>query len=754
MFENAKQIYIKNKREAINFQAGFKCKFNADLNKNYSLRVTGASLYAVYLNNEFIFYGPARAAHGYVRCDEVELNIKEGINTLCIEVAGYNCPTYYTMNIKSFIQAEVFENGASIKYTGRDFMGISLDKLRKQRVYRYSYQRSFVEVYNMDNSSIYTNWKIAEFNPEPVSVYETEEKIIPRNMPNPIFKTDNSMQPFQYGRFEIDGKIGDSQATYVNNLAGWSGFEKYEIDDKIIRETNGLYIEDNSKDLNDNRYVLYNLEKINTGFICSSITAFEDSEIYIIFSEKLDENKVIDVGKESREHINVIKYSLKASELPYNLQSFEPYSLKYTGVLLRKGRIRVDKLFVREYSYPYYENTQMVCSDEKLNTIFEAAKNGFRQNTLDCYMDCPGRERAGWLCDSYFTAQSERMLAGTSCVEEQFLKNFVLAKDFPNIPVGMLPMCYPAGRLDFIPQWAMWYVIEFAEYLKRKKDDKTFFKDIIYNLIEYFDRFKNKYGLLNKLDGWNFIEWSAANDYVEKFDVSYPTNMLYSYMLKRVSGIYDDAELKARAYNMKETIIEYAFNGEDFADGGMYNEHGVLETGNNITEACQYYAVFSEIADIKDSRFNVFFDRIFNFYGISREENKINPEIEYADVFIGLTMRMEILGRVKKYDLLLNDIKSVYYQMAKKTGTFWEHKSGEQSLNHGFLSVVGVYMVKALAGITEINYVDKIIYMTEEYSENYEYDMTVGLDSGGLHVTNKSGKRTVCLTGEYEVKYV
>ena len=34
-FVNAKQIFIKNKRENVNFQAGFKCVFNADEGNNH-----------------------------------------------------------------------------------------------------------------------------------------------------------------------------------------------------------------------------------------------------------------------------------------------------------------------------------------------------------------------------------------------------------------------------------------------------------------------------------------------------------------------------------------------------------------------------------------------------------------------------------------------------------------------------------------------------------------------------------------------
>ena len=107
LFENAKQIFIKNCREKVNFQAGFRCKFNAMADREYELHITGATLYSIYLNGVFIFYGPARAAHGYLRVDTLKLQAAEGENVLCVSVAGYNCPCFGNMNHKSFIQAEI-----------------------------------------------------------------------------------------------------------------------------------------------------------------------------------------------------------------------------------------------------------------------------------------------------------------------------------------------------------------------------------------------------------------------------------------------------------------------------------------------------------------------------------------------------------------------------------------------------------------------------------------------------------------------
>lgn len=147
-----------------------------------------------------------------------------------------------------------------------------------------------------------------------------------------------------------------------------------------------------------------------------------------------------------------------------------------------------------------------------------------------CLWTGPSRERAGWLCDSFFTARTEHALTGQCTVEKAFLENFLLAERFAHLPDGMLPMCYPADHYDgnFIPNWAMWFVLELEEYIKRSGDcafaERA--KSRVYGLIQYFATFENEYGLLEKLEKWVFVEWSRANDPDVVQDVNFPTNML------------------------------------------------------------------------------------------------------------------------------------------------------------------------------------------------------------------------------------
>ena len=143
-------------------------------------------------------------------------------------------------------------------------------------------------------------------------------------------------------------------------------------------------------------------------------------------------------------------------------------------------------------------------------------------------MDCPSRERAGWLCDSFFTAKTEYFLTKESLVEKSFLENFLHEDTYEFLPDGMLPMCYPADFYDknYIPQWAMWLVLQLKEYYERSQDIDLIerFELKIKKLFTFYSQHENMYGLLEKLGGWNFVEHSKANDLIN--DVNYPTNML------------------------------------------------------------------------------------------------------------------------------------------------------------------------------------------------------------------------------------
>lgn len=753
-FESAKPVFIKNKRELMNFQAGFKCSFQADTDKEYILKITGATLYEVYLNNEFIFYGPARAPYGYHRVDEIPLKVRNGENTVCISVAGLNCGSFYTRNMKSFVQAEVLENDIAVAWTGRDFKGISLDTIKERKVYRYSYQRNFTEVWSLDNTSLPTNWKTEDFAGEELVTCWYEEELLPREFLHPLFLVDTSAKAFEYGVFQP--KEGFSAYANKRFLKNHNTFPLGEIKHKVMEAVHGdfepevVQLGEGTRELSQDYYAFYKLDHVNSGFIQTKLLAKEDSEVYILFSERM-KNGVVDSGIYNWVSINVIKYDLKKSDILYDLQSFECYSLQYIGILVRKGSVEVQEVGLREYSYPAYENMTLECEDETLMDIFAAARESFRQNTVDTFMDCPGRERAGWLCDTYFTGKASLFFTGDTKAEELYLKNFVQAKEFPGVPNGMLPYVYPGGTQGgYITQWAMWYAIELADYMEYSGDDREYFRKIIYDLLAYFAKYENEKHLLVKLEG-QFIEWSQANDFVKEVDISYPGNMVYYLMLLRMGQLYEDDTLLEKAAVIKQTIREEAFDGEYFRDGANITEDGSVVLSEWISEASQSYAVFTGIADENDERFTTFFDTFYHVLGLERKKQEIMPEIAFSSGFIGLTLRMSSLVEMGKTEQALKEIKEYYGPMAAQNGTLWEMDVDHCiSLNHGYNAYAAVMIVKALTGLEQWNPSERKLVIKPRKPQ-MEYKVTLRTECGVVVIRTEDSKVKVSAPSEYNV---
>ena len=167
----------------------------------------------------------------------------------------------------------------------------------------------------------------------------------------------------------------------------------------------------------------------------------------------------------------ILSYELEPGT--YDLESFEPYTLRYLKLMALEGDCEVEASSIcANTPAAGVWQAHFAASDERLNRLFAAGRETFRQNALDIFMDCPSRERAGWLCDSYFTARVAKDLCGDTRIEKNFFENYLLPAKFAFLPEGMLPMCYPADHNDgvFIPNWALWFVVELEEYLARSGD--------------------------------------------------------------------------------------------------------------------------------------------------------------------------------------------------------------------------------------------------------------------------------------------
>ncbi|HLA40421.1 MAG TPA: hypothetical protein VJ417_10505, partial [Candidatus Glassbacteria bacterium] len=119
-FDRARPVWPAGQEREMNLTAGFRAVFSQPAGVPVRLRITGSSVYRVWLNGRFVHYGPARAAHGFYRLDEVNLTpfMRRGDNLLAVELAGYNVNSYYLLDQPSFLQAEIIAEGRVVCASG------------------------------------------------------------------------------------------------------------------------------------------------------------------------------------------------------------------------------------------------------------------------------------------------------------------------------------------------------------------------------------------------------------------------------------------------------------------------------------------------------------------------------------------------------------------------------------------------------------------------------------------------------------
>ena len=697
----AEPIWVAAEKGEVNSSYVFTTSFDWDGQSPLKLRFSGCSVFRVFVNGEFAAYGPARGPHGWFRMDEWDIArfAKEGRNWLAIEGVAYNTTTYYIINHAPFLQAEVLEGDKVVRATG-DGKWDACFTGRVRKAPRYSLQRAQSEIYEV--GKCFEWWKRPALTGRicKKSLIVTNApavKLIERGAPYPTFEMDRSYHPTDVLSVRLrTGDLGkpphlwDEKTSFLGKTYLNDELQCNPAIDWWKREILPKSKVDGEQWKADSSCGLRFAGAINnTGFLRVKVKVAKPGRILVGFDEILVDGKLDFINRFGCN--NIITWDVKEPG-EYTLESFEPYTFKYAEVIMLEGKATVEALEMRTYKNP---NATRACtlSDSADQKIFEAACETFAQNAVDVLTDCPSRERAGWLCDSYFTGPAEHFFTGKNEIERTFLRNFALAEEFPHLPEGMVPMCYPGDHVNknYIPNWSMWFVLELANYFERTGDRETvdLLRPRVEGLLKFYAKYLNADGVLADLPSWVFVEWSHANETkLVKDGVNWPSNMTYADVLAKAAKLYGLPELAAQAEKLRKTIRELSFDGTWFRDNAKHPD---------VTETCQYYAFFHGIATPKSHP--ELWRRLTAEFGPERQKKGLYKEVWPSNAFIGNLMRLIVLKREGLEDQMRREVRGYYLGMAEKTGTLWEFDAPTASCCHGFASYVAVLIAPGKDGL-------------------------------------------------------
>ena len=707
--------------------------------ENTTISLVAKDVYNLFVNGRFVCYGPARAAKGYARVDEIDIApfLTEENNLVQVYVQSCKTATICFPCEEPLFGAEIRENGKLLK-TAADFDVYEMtDKLR--RVERMSSHRGYLEIYEGDMRRERDVEKFPKLEKTPT--------------PKPIFLNRNvrfaTNEKVLAAFYETGGVYKDETRRWENDFMRlFKNEEKlqsytHEQCEYILSRDLTSFVFDKTANGAPYTYKTYAFDKVNCGKFFLKLRVEKRAQIYLIYDDLLIDGYV----KFNREQIlHGLKWTLEKGE--YELYSGEVYEAKYIA-LVTDVDVAVEEVGMLKIENPQTDAFTFSCADKALETIVAASKNSFAHNCYDIPTDCPNRERAGWLCDSYFTSIAEKFFTGENLAEGNFLENYALFKNEKFLHDGVLPMCYPSEPRtprNYIPNWILWFVIELEDRLKRTGDGKAVKKmlPIVRNILRFFEGYENEWGLLENLDGWVFIEWSKANEFTN--GVNFPSNMLYAGALESAGRLLGDKKLQEKAQKLKEKIVEFSYDGTFFVDNAV-RENGGLKRTENISETCQNYAVFFGLLNREKN--GEFLKRLIEEFGCFRKEGAYE-NVYPSNMFIGYVLRLMILYREGETDRLLKECKQRFLEMARSTGTIWELFQNNASCDHGFGSIVAPLIVYAVFGVKSVDTVNKTV--TFGKYAGTDAAATLPLGDAVAKIEIKNGVRNIEFPKEYSVR--
>ncbi len=725
-FLSAKAVFHPNPidKDSAVAQYGFYRAIGIPSADQVIIRITARNIYRLYVNGELVMHGPARTAHGYCRVDEADISdwLMEGVNHIAVEVMAYNknwapyngYSNDCTLEDGLFI-AEIEADGKILTATGRDEWQVCSITARVPVAERISHCRECMEIYRLDDA--YHLWRlgVGDFLPVTVAVLNTE----PNYLLHKSMRATMNPYPFEelvcFGATKIDSDIQPEPFFFEANNPLLSSLSEHPTMDcrRTVDNPNGSLNAEHGTDCltltpynTEDYFAIWDGVESRVGFIRISVICERAGIIDIVRSEIIAPD-----GRCPYPFNNVTRLHVPAGLTEF--VTMEPGLARYLTLHFRGvGRVTVLDLSILDYAYPDEKRAVFQCSNDNVNCLYRAAKKTLLLNTQDVFMDCPDRERGGWLCDSLWTARAASLMLSDHRVEREMLENFLLT---PAEGMGhaYFPEVYPANKPSFdgmpgISTWSFWLMCELCEFIRRTGDTEfgTRYKPRVEAFIRGTHDFIGKHGLLENMP-FIFVDWSLANQTEYTSPISTAANALYAYLLIELGRVFDEPSWIEAGRAVRDTLRRAIVGNRSadtlkhIPDSFTVAEDGTLHSRGKFSEAAMYTALWAELFTPEEAP--VLYQTVRDCMGPAPVFGK-DPNVGESQLFIGLCIRLDLLARMGAYDKMYEDLLAIYEpQLREGPGTLWETTGIDTSSRcHGFTSHAGVHLMRDVLGMGDL----------------------------------------------------
>jgi alpha-L-rhamnosidase len=539
------------------------------------VRVSADALYTLYVNEHRVHQGPARSFPGRKGYDTLDLTalFHAGTNVICAIVHQFGAPTFFS----------VFRDASGFLFDGvAECQGTTLPlhtpvgwlcrpaKGWRQNVARNSIQLGFQEHFDADADP--PDWMAGQYDPTEEQGWKAPWVIGPVGThpwlllePRGVPLLADHVEPIAavVAQFRGENPRGYKVVEDVYHLVDPDHFKK---DNEAIANAAAMLSTGDETAIiappPEGEFVAVTLDlgTYRTGHILLEIDdAAGDEFVDVLFCEEITKSQLpllvpVNTGCQESQSL---RYRCRPGDQKW--ESFHLMGMRYLLVVFRNVEsrpLKVRRIAVRQVHTAFEGAGSFVCSDDRLNKIWEVGRNTQLNCSFDAFVDCPWREQAMWWGDSRVQAQVTAYAFGDTSLLERGIRLIAQSQAADGSLHAHAPADIPRHRLpDFMMTWVgtLWDHYE----LTGRTDLLRESLDTMHRLFDFLQSHESPDGLIGSFEGyWMFLDWVQ----IFKGDYSAPFNLLYLQSIHRACEICEllGEKQSAALYFVKGKRLESA----------------------------------------------------------------------------------------------------------------------------------------------------------------------------------------------------
>ncbi len=188
------------------------------------------------------------------------------------------------------------------------------------------------------------------------------------------------------------------------------------------------------------------------------------------------------------------------------IEQFEYKGFRYFEVITHDS-VELKQVKKAVQHFPFKDNMLLSrCESSLFQKIFALCKDTVKYGSLECFVDCPTREKGQYFGDVTIAGFAHLYLTG----DERLLKKALINAGESIAYSGEFLAVSPCSLKQKIADYALQLPFNAWRYYEYTKD-RAFLKEMLkvcLEIIDYFKKFADETGLLNKVDTqWNLVDW-------------------------------------------------------------------------------------------------------------------------------------------------------------------------------------------------------------------------------------------------------